>query len=400
MKRVAITGLGAVSPAGLDVASTWAAVRAGRSAIRPIEIDHDERMSCPIAAQVLDFVPEDHFTAKQLVPLDRNSQFAVVAAREALADSGLDPQSPQVRNAAAIVGVGAGGFLTLDAAFHKLYAEGGKRVHPFTVPRQMCSAAPSQVSMQLGLQGIAYGVTSACASGTHAVGQAFHLVRSGISTVAFAGGTEACISQGAIMAWEALRVLSSDTCRPFSKNRSGLVLGEGSAMLVLEDWDHAVARGATIHAEMLGFGANSDAGDLTSPDEENIALAMTLAMRDANLAPQRVGYVNAHGTGTAMNDAVESAAIRAVFDGAPPPVSSTKGVLGHSLGATGAMEALVTALSLRDQVIPPSANCDQPDVDLQIDMVPDGPREARIDAAMSNSFAFGGLNAVVVLGRA
>ncbi|MCJ2180043.1 beta-ketoacyl-[acyl-carrier-protein] synthase family protein [Novosphingobium album (ex Hu et al. 2023)] len=400
MKRVAITGRGTVSPAGLDVPATWMAVKQGLSAIRPVHIERQELISCPVAAQVPGYDPANFFTSKQVGPLDRVSQFAVVAAREALDDSGIPPDTEALRSAATIVGVGGGGLETMESGYWRLYGEKSRRSHPFTVPRQMCSAPASQVSMHLGMQGLAYGVTSACASGTHAIGQAFNLVRSGMSRVAFAGGTEAPITPGTVLAWEALRVLSSDTCRPFSANRSGLVLGEGAAMLVLEEWDHAVSRGATIYAEVLGFGANSDARDLTTPDQESVGRAMAMAIHDASLTPAAVGYINAHGTGTAMNDAVESAAIRAVFDNAPPPVSSTKGVLGHSLGATGAMEAVLTAMALYEQVLPPTANCSEPDHDLGIDMVPEGPRKHEFAVAMSNSFAFGGLNAVLLLGRA
>ncbi|QGP78212.1 beta-ketoacyl-[acyl-carrier-protein] synthase family protein [Sphingobium sp. CAP-1] len=400
MNRVAITGLGAVSPAGLDASSTWSAVCAGQTAIRPLRIDRQDYVTCPIAAQAFDFDPTAHFTAKQLVPLDRFAQMAIVAAREALADSGADPESPVVRQAAAIVGVGVGGMQTLDDAYYRVYHDDVRRVHPLSVPRLMSNAAASQVSMDLGLRGITYSVASACASGTHAIGQAFQLVRSGASRIALCGGAEACITAGTIIAWDALRVLASDTCRPFSKNRSGLVLGEGAAMLVLEEWDHAVARGATIHAELLGFGANADAGDLTSPDQDNIGAAMAMAIADAGMQPAAIGYVNAHGTGTTMNDRVESAAIRAVFGDRPPLVSSSKGVLGHSLGATGALEAVVTAMALRDQIVPPTANCTEPDYDLGVDMVPDGARPTSFSAALSNSFAFGGLNAVLLLGRA
>lgn len=399
MKRVAVTGLGAVSPAGLDAASTWAGVREGRTGIGPLHCTRQEIVTCPIAAQVRDFDPAPLFDAKQLATLDRFSQFAVAAAREAMTASGLDRDDPAVRNAATIVGSGVGGMTTLDDAFYRTYGEKIARVHPFSVPRFMGNAAASQISMDLGLHGITYGVTSACASGSHAIGLAFQAVRSGASTVALAGGTEACVTAGTLIGWEALRVLSSDSCRPFSRNRSGLVLGEGAAMLVLEEWDHAVARGATIYGEILGFGANADAADLLSPDPENAAEAMRLALRDAGRAPSDIGYVNAHGTGTKMNDAVESQALRAVFGDAVPPVSSSKGVLGHSLGAAGALEAMIVVMALAEQVLPPTANCDQPDYDLGIDMVPEGPRPATFSAALSNSFAFGGLNAVLALGR-
>lgn len=397
--RVAITGVGAISAAGLDMATTWHAIREGKSAIRPLEMTRQEYVTCKIAAQVPDYDPSAFFSARQVSPLDRFSQFAVIAAREALASSGLAPDAEAVSQAVCILGVGVGGISTLDDSFYRVYHENGSRVHPLTIPRLMFSAAASQVSIDLGLHGLSYCIASACASGTHAIGQAAQLIRSGATKVAMTGGAEACISPGTILGWEALRVLSSDTCRPFSSNRSGLVLGEGAAMLVLEAWDHATARGATILGEVLGFAGNADAGDLTSPDMDNAAAAIELAIRDAGMVPGSIGYINAHGTGTTMNDTIESAAIRKVFGESPPPVSSSKAVLGHTLGAAGALEAAVTVLALREQVLPPTANCTEPDYQLGVDMVPEGPRRATFDAAISNSFAFGGLNAVLVLGR-
>lgn len=400
MKRVAITGVGAVSPAGGDALSTWQAVRDGVSAIGPLDCPRSERLNVTIAAQVRDFAPETLLPPKRAAMMDRFSQFAVVAARQALDHSGLDREGPAVSQAAVIVGIGVGGLITLDNAFYDLYALDKSRTHPLTIPKLMCNAAASQVSMDIGAHGITYAIASACASGTHAIGIAAQLVRSGASAVAFAGGSEACITTGTLHGWEALRVLAPDTCRPFSRNRGGLVLGEGAGMMVLEEWEHAKARGATILGEVLGFGANADAGDLTSPDVNGARGAMAHALKDAGLSPEKVGYINAHGTGTLMNDKVESEAIRGLFGDAPPPVSSSKGVLGHGLGAAGALEAVVTVMALSSQIIPPTANCTEPDTDLGIDMVPEGPRDARFDVALSNSFAFGGLNAVLALGRA
>ncbi|MGC6401655.1 beta-ketoacyl-[acyl-carrier-protein] synthase family protein [Sphingomonas sp. FW199] len=401
MARVAITGLGAVTPAGATAASTWDAVRAGRSAIGPLDCSRSDRLSVKIAAQVRDFDPGAVLPPKRAGMMDRFAQFAVVAAEEAVAHSGLDRDDPAFTAAAVITGIGVGGLITMDEAFFQLYAENKTRTHPLTIPKLMCNAAASQVSMALGTHGITYAVASACASGTHAIGLASQLVRSGAVKVAIAGGTEACITTGTLHGWEALRVLATDTCRPFCRGRQGLVLGEGSGMLVLEDWDHAVARGAPILGEVLGFGANADAGDLTSPDPEGAAAAMALAIKDAGLTPDRIGYINAHGTGTTMNDRVEAQAIHSIFDGHPLPlVSSSKAVLGHGLGAAGAMEAVATVMALAEQIVPPTANCIDPDTDLGIDMVPEGPRQHAFDAALSNSFAFGGLNAVLAFGRA
>jgi nodulation protein E len=400
VRRVVITGLGAVTPAGITAPETWENVAAGRTAIAPIENLRPGLLSVPIAAQVLNFEASRYVNSKQANMMDRVSLFAVVAAREAMADCGLVLTDEIAAMAQVIIGIGVGGMVTLDDSFYRLYAEKNARLHPFTVPRLMPNAPASQVSMDLGLKGMTFAVASACASGTHAIGLAFRAIRSGDTEIAVTGGAEACVTTGTLLGWEALRVLSFDTCRPFSKDRSGLVIGEGSAILVLEELAHALARGAKIHAEIVGFGANADAGDLTSPDARSAARAMQLALSDGQLAPADVGYVNAHGTGTMMNDLVESTAIKSVFGTSETPlVSSIKGVVGHSLGAAGAIEAMATALALRDGLVPPTANHRELDPAIALDVVPNVPREIGIDAALSNSFAFGGLNAVLALRR-
>jgi nodulation protein E len=400
VRRVVITGIGAITPAGDTASETWDNVSAGRTAIGPIENLRSGLISVPIAAQVKNFDSSRYFKPKHANMMDRVSLFAVIAAREAMRDSGLILTDAIAVMTQVIVGIGVGGLVTLDDSFYKLYGEKTGRCHPFTIPRLMPNAPASQVSMDLGLKGMTFGVASACASGTHAIGLAFRAIRAGDTDLAIAGGTEACVTVGTLLAWEALRVLSFDTCRPFSKDRNGLVISEGSAMLVMEDLEHAVARGAKIYAEIAGFGANADAGDLTSPDAENAARAMRLALSDARLAPADVDYVNAHGTGTLMNDLVESTAIKSVFQNCDKPlVSSIKGVLGHSLGAAGAIEAMATALALYQGLVPPTANYREPDPAIELDVVPNTARELRIRAALSNSFAFGGLNAVLALKR-
>lgn len=401
MRRVAITGLGAITAAGSDIVQSWDALCAARSGIGPLTRIPTERLNTPVVAQVKAFDPADHFPARQSGTMDLVSQYAVVAARAALADAGLSLDAATKDRVQTIIGVGVGGLNTLDDAFHAVYAEGRPRVHPFTIPRLMTNAPASQISMDLGLRGNAYAIASACASGTHAIGNAMRAIRLGETPVALCGGAEACVTVGTLLGWEALRVMSRDTCRPFSRNRSGMILGEGAAILVLEDWDHAVARGARIYAELAGFGANADAGELTSPDTTNTARAMRLAMDDAGLAPADVDYVNAHGTGTTMNDAGEAEALRHVFPdpSVRPLVSSSKSVFGHTLGAAGAIEAAVTALALYHQIVPPTANCTEPDDTLGFDFVPEGARKMPLDAALSNSFAFGGLNAVLALRR-
>jgi nodulation protein E len=400
VRRVVVTGIGAITPAGDTARETWENVAAGRSAIRPIENLRRDKISVPISAQIANFDAARYFSSRQANMMDRVSLFAVVAAREAWADSGLEVTDEIAATTQVIIGIGVGGMITMDDSFYRLYALDGTRCHPFTIPRLMPNAPASQVSMDLGLKGMTFAVASACASGTHAIGLAFRAIRSGDADCAVAGGAEACVTVGTLMGWEALRVLSFDTCRPFSKDRSGLVIGEGSAMLVLEELEHALARGAKIYAEIAGFGANADAGDLTSPDAQSAARAMRRALDDGRLEAADIGYVNAHGTGTSMNDLVESTAIKSVFQHCEKPlVSSIKGVVGHSLGAAGAIEAMATAMALHQGLVPPTANHRETDPAIELDVVPNVAREIAIGAALSNSFAFGGLNAVLALRR-
>jgi nodulation protein E len=402
MNRVVITGIGVVTPIGNTRDTFWSALVEARSGIGPITIIPTERLNSRIAAQVLDFKPSEHFDPRRESLLDRFAQFAVVAARSALRDSQLELTEELALDTATIIGNSTGGMNTLDDSFSRLYAANGTRAHPLSIPRLMSNAACSAVSMDLGLKGPTYTIASACSSGTHAIGQAFSMVRSGQVPIALTGGTEACLTVGTFKGWEALRVLSADTCRPFSRTRSGLVLGEGAAMFVLETREHAVARGAPIYAEMLGFGMSADAGDITAIDPSGAARAMRGALKDAKINPGDIDYVNAHGTGTALNDKGETAALRLAFGDAADQlaVSSSKGVLGHSLGAAGALELAATALALHHQVIPPTANFEEADPDCDLDYVPNTARNAPIQNAMSSSFAFGGLNAVLVLGRA
>jgi len=402
MNCVVITGIGVVSPIGSARDKFWSALVEARSGIGPLSGIPTELLSTRIAAQVRDFDPSQHFEPKQESLLDRFAQFAVVAARSAVQDAQLELSEDMALDAAAIVGNSAGGQTSLDDGYYKVYGQRSPRLHPLTIPRLMSNAAVSQVSMDLGIKGPTYTIASACASGTHAIGQAFHMVRSGQVPIALTGGTEACLSVGTIKGWEALRVLSADTCRPFSKTRTGLVLGEGAAMFVLETREHAMARGAPIYAEVLGFGMSADANDITAMDPDGAARAMRSALIDGRVNPEDVDYVNAHGTGTALNDKGETAALRKAFGANAEhlAVSSSKGVLGHSLGAAGALELAATALALHHQIVPPTANFEEADPDCDLDYVPNTARNAPIEKAMSSSFAFGGLNAVLVLGRA
>jgi nodulation protein E len=402
MNRVVVTGIGVVSPIGSSRDEFWSALVEARSGIGPIEGIPTDLFTTRIAAQVRDFDPSRHFDSKRLALLDRFAQFAVVAARAAVADAQLELTEEMALQAAAIVGNATGGQNSVDDGYYKVYWQKSPRLHPLIIPRLMSNAAVSQVSMDLGIKGPTFTIASACSSGTHAIGQAFQMVRTGQVPIALTGGTEACLTVGTIKCWEALRVLSADTCRPFSKTRSGLVLGEGAAMFVLETREHAMARGAPIYAELLGFGMSADADDITAINPDGAARAMRSALTDAKVNPEDVDYVNAHGTGTALNDKGETAALRIAFGASAEhlAVSSSKGVLGHSLGAAGALEFAATALALHHQTMPPTANFEERDPDCDLDYVPNTARNAPIQNAMSSSFAFGGLNAVLVLGRA
>ncbi len=402
MNRVVISGIGVVSPVGSSLDEFWTALVEGRSGIGPLTLIPTERLSTRIAAQVGGFDPDAHFSPKQAHLLDRFAQFAVVAARAAVRDAQCEISEELALDAATVVGNGSGGQGTVDAGYLKLYGQNAEKAHPLSIPRWMVNAAASQVSIDLGLRGPTWTVATACASATHAIGQAFHMVRNGQAPIALAGGTEACLTVGTVKAWEALRALSTDTCRPFSRNRSGLVIGEGAAMFLLEPRDRALARGARVYAEVLGFGMSADASDITAADADGGARAMRAALRDARANPEDVDYVNAHGTGTILNDRTESEALRKVFGSHADrlAVSSSKAVLGHSMGAAGALELAAAALALQTQTIPPTANFEEPDPACDIDCVPNVARSARVRMAMSNSFAFGGLNAVIALGRA
>ncbi len=390
--RVAVTGLGGLCAIGAGVATLWQALLAGQTGIGPITGIPTDRIQARIAAQCA-FDPADHFGPRRLPLMDRAAAMAVVVARQAMADAGLVANPDQAHRRGAVLGA-AIGQTSLDDAYRAFYGDGASRVHPLTVPRLMPNAAAAHVSMECGLRGPVFATASACASATHAIGQALDLIRAGRADIMLAGGADASLVPGVFKSWEGLRVLSNEGCRPFSQDRSGLVLGEGAAILVLERWDHAVARGARIHAELAGVGMSADAADLTAPAADGAARAMRGALDDAGLTEDAIGTINAHGTGTHLNDRTEAAAIRAVFRH-PPPTSSSKGAIGHCLCAAGAIEAVITILTLRTQTLPPTVGFRVADPDCAIDPVPTA-RPATVMAALSNSFAFGGMNASVL----
>lgn len=396
MTRVVITGAGTVNALAQDVAGTFKAFREGRCGIGALNIPDVERLSVRIGAAVKDWLPEQHFDRAKLAMLDRHSQFALLAARQAMREAGLAGQTA----AAVIMGTAGGGLITADEAYRAVYAEGKNRVHPFTVPRLMHSAASSLIGMEFGIHGPVFSVSSACASSNHAIGLAFQMVRAGAVPFALAGGSEAMLSFGGLKAWEGLRVMSPDGCRPFSADRNGMVQGEGAAVFVLEPLESALARGALPLAELAGFAMTSDSHDMVQPLAAGAARAMRGALEDAGLVPDAVDYINAHGTGTGLNDKTEAAAINDVFGGRVVPVSSTKSMHGHLIGATGAVELLACMMALKEGVIAPTINHNAADPDCPLDVVPNVARTAKVRVALSNAFAFGGLNAVLALRRA
>ncbi len=400
-RRVAITGSGVICSLGRNLAEFRDSLQNGRSGIGPIESTDTSQLRFSNGAEVKGYTHQPYFDDRRADFIDRFAQFAVIAAREAVQSAGIEWTPELQENAAIVTGSCVGGQSTEDIGFHDVYKNGLNRVHPLTIPKTMANAGASHISMEFGITGPSFTISTACSSAAHAIGQAYWMVRSGITDLAITGGSEAPFSFGILKAWEAMRVVSPETCRPFSKDRRGMVLGEGAAMIVLEPLEQAQARGATILAEIVGFGMSADACHITQPSAGGAARAMRAALRDGAIEPEQIGYINAHGTGTVANDATETAAIKSVFGAhaARLPVSSTKSMHGHALGAAAALECLATVLGLRDGILPPTANFTTPDPECDLDIVANQARPAAVEYALSNSFAFGGLNAVLALRR-
>lgn len=395
MRRVVVTGLGTVNALAPDVPGTFAALTEGRSGIGPLTFRDVDRLTIRIGAEVRDWQPD--LDPARLPLYDRVTQYALVAGAEAMAMAGLPPGlGPR---AGVILGTAAGGIGTWEDSYRAVFAEGKNRVSPLTVPRLMHNAAASHLSILHGLTGPVLSVSSACASANHAMGLALQQIRLGAADVMLTGGAEAMLCFGGVKAWEGLRILAPDACRPFSLGRKGLVIGDGAGVLVFEAEDHARARGAAILAEVAGFGMTADAADIVAPDPSGAARAMQAALADADLAPGDINHINAHGTGTMANDRSEAAAIRAVFGPVPPPVSATKAMHGHAMGATGALEAVACMLTLTQGILPPTIGFQTADPDCDLDVVANRARRAEVAACLSNAFAFGGLNAVLAFRR-
>jgi nodulation protein E len=399
MRRVVITGQGTINALGHDVPTTLEAMREGRCGIGPLELRDVERLSVRIGGQVHGYDPEALFNRQQIALYDRFTQFTMIAARQALEEAGLTFAGDFAARSGVVLGTAGGGVNTWDENYRSVYEEGKNRVHPFVVPKLMNNAAASHVSMEWNLKGPSFSVATACASSNHAMGLAFQLIRGGGADVMVTGGSEAMLSFGGIKAWEGLRVMSKDACRPFSANRNGMVQGEGAAVFVFEEYEHAKKRGAAILAEVIGFAMTSDAADIVMPSQQGAARAIAGALKDARIAPSEIGYINAHGTGTAANDKVECAAVANAFGPHADRlmISSTKSMHGHLIGGTGAVELLACIMALKDGVIAPTIGYEEPDPECALDVVPNEAREANVEAVLSNAFAFGGLNAVLVL---
>ena len=399
MRRVVITGAGTINALGADVPQTLDAMKEGRCGIGRLDIRDVDRLAIQIGGQVKGYDEQAHFNRQQIALYDRFTQFTLLAARQAIAQSGLTFAGALADRSGVILGTSGGGLNTQDENYRAVYEEGKNRVHPFIVPKLMNNAAVSQVSMEWNLRGPSFTVATACASSNHAMGQAFNMVRCGMATVMVTGGSESMLCFGGIKAWEGLRVMSKDACRPFSATRNGMVQGEGAGVFVFEDYEHAKARGADILCEVAGFAMSSDASDIVMPSKQGAARAIAGALKDAKLTPEMVGYINAHGTGTAANDKTECAAVADVFGAHADRlmISSTKSMHGHLIGGTGAVELLACIMALRDGVIAPTIGYEEPDPECALDVVPNTARDASVDVVLSNAFAFGGLNAVIAL---
>jgi nodulation protein E len=399
VRRVVITGSGTINALGHDVATTLEAMREGRCGIGPLNIRDVDRLAIKIGGQVTDYDEQTHFNRQQISLYDRFTQFTLLAAAQAIGEAGLTFSGALADRSGVVLGTSGGGLNTQDENYRAVYEEGKNRVHPFIVPKLMNNAAASHVSMKYNLRGPSFTVATACASSNHAMGQAFYMIRSGMADVMVTGGSESMLCFGGVKAWEGLRVMSKDACRPFSATRNGMVQGEGAGVFLFEGRDHALKRGATILAEVAGFSMCSDASDIVTPSKQGAARAIAGALTDAKFNREDVGYINAHGTGTAANDKTECAAVADVFGAHADNlmISSTKSMHGHLIGGTGAVELLACIMALRDGIIAPTIGYEEPDPECALDVVPNVAREAKVTAVLSNAFAFGGLNAVIAL---
>ena len=399
MKCVVITGAGTINALGHSVADTMTAMAEGRCGISPLVFRDVERLSIQIGGQVRGFEADGRYNRQQMSLYDRFTQFSLAAAAEAIAQSGITFSGELAAKSGVVLGTAGGGVSTWDDNYRSVYEDGKNRVHPFVVPKLMNNAAASHVSIEYNLKGPSFTVSTACASSNHAMAQAFQMVRTGMAPAMVTGGSESMLCFGGVKAWEGLRVMSKDACRPFSANRNGMVQGEGAGIFVFEEYEHARARGAEILCEVAGFAMSSDATDIVIPSKNGAARAIAGALSDARLNPEDVGYINAHGTGTAANDKTECAAVADVFGPHADKlmISSTKSMHGHLIGGTGAVELLACIMALRHGVVAPTIGYEEADPECALDVVPNEARDAKVNVVLSNAFAFGGMNAVLAL---
>lgn len=403
VRRVAVTGLGVLSPVGNDPKTFFANLMAGKSGIKRMETDFVGSLDCKIAAYINDYEPLDHFVKNKAATMDRVTQFAVTASQQAINDAGLNLETEDLERFGVYLGTGMGGAASIEEGYVRLYKEQARRLKPFTVLMAMNNAASAQVALDFGITGPDLTFCTACSSSSVAIGEAVRQIRHGYTDVMLAGGSEALLTFGTIKAWEALRTLAdedeqdpSSSCKPFSANRTGLVLGEGAGMVILEDMDRAIARGAKIYAEVIGYGSSNDSTHITQPSVEGQSRAMRKALAEANISPDKLDYINAHGTGTRLNDITETNAIKQVC-GNNIPVSSTKSMHGHLMGAAGAVEFVACMMAIQEQALPPTAHLANPDPECDLDYIPNiGRSNIKVETIMSNSFAFGGTSGVLI----
>jgi nodulation protein E len=401
-RRVVITGHGVVTPLGTGVEKFWSAMKAGECGIRQVQSFPTDDLYITIAGEVPDFDPKVRLKSKALMLADKYSQYAGCAAAEAVEMSKIEtPIKPdEAYRSACIIGSGVGGLTTLEFSYKMLFKENKRATHPLTLLKAIGSSASAHVSIEYGIKGPTYGLVSACSTATHSIGTVYRMIREGLIDLGIAGAAEASLNWGATRAWQAMRVLSPDGLFPFSKHRNGTVLAEGAGILMLEDYEHAKERGAPILAELLGYGTTADAADMVNPSIDGASAAMQMALDDSNLSPSDIDYVNAHGTATAVNDLNETRAIKRIFGNAANKlsISSTKSMHGHCLGAGGGIEAVAAIKAIGENFVPPTAGLSEPDPECDLDYTPNVGKAREVNYAMSNSFAFGGLNAVLVFG--
>ncbi len=403
-RRVVITGMGVISSIGIGVDKFWSAIQQTECGITDAKNYNTEDLQIKIAGEVKNFDPKEEGLPKQFLMADRYSQFAGMAAREAVLQSGMTmPLKPEDgMRAAAIIGSGVGGINTLEDSYHGLFELKKRATHPLTLLKTIGSSAPAHVSIEYGITGPVFGIVSACSTATHSIGLVYNMIRQGLVDFGLGGAAEASLAWGTTRAWQGMRVLSPVGLYPFSKRRNGTVLAEGSGILMLEEYEHAKNRGANILAELKGFGMTSDAADMVNPSIDGTAGAMELALKDADLAPADIDYINAHGTATVVNDINETRSIKRVFgnNAKDTPISSTKSMHGHALGAGGGIEAIACIKAMQDNYLPATIGFDEPGDECDLDYIPNEGRKSEVNYTMSNSFAFGGLNAVLVFGPA